>query len=71
MEFGPGMFSNQSLLDDLDSVPTDHMKISILDTECPMVVQVHMSGPLLLWGCVVLLVTLNMDRVGSWTGMGV
>ena len=71
MEFGPGVFSNQSLLNNLDSVPTDRTKISILDTEHPMVVQAHMGGPLLLWGCVILLVTLNMDRVGSWMGTGV
>ena len=65
------MFSNQSLLDDLDSIPTDHTNINILDMECPMVVYVHVGRPLLLWGLVILLITLNMDRVGSWIGMGV
>ena len=36
-----------------------------------MAVQAHMAGPLLLWGLVVLLIALNTDRVGSWTGTGV
>jgi len=63
------VFSNQSLLDDLDSVTTDHTKIKILDTKRAMVVHARMCGPLLL--CVVLLIALNADRVGSRAATGV
>jgi hypothetical protein len=65
------MFSNQGLLDDLDSVMTDCMKINILYTKYPMVVHAHMSGPLFFWGIVILLIAFNTDMVGSWAGMGV
>ena len=65
------MFCNQSLLDNLDGITTDCTKINILNLKCPMIVHVHMYRPLLLWGFVVLLITLDMDRVGSGVGMGV
>jgi hypothetical protein len=65
------MFSNQGLLNDLDSVTTDRTKINILYTKCPKVVHAHMSGPLFFWGIVILLITFNTDTVGSWAGTGV
>jgi hypothetical protein len=65
------MFSNESLLDDLDSIPTDRTNINVLDTEGPVVVQARMAGPILLWGLVVFLIALNTDRVGRWMGTGV
>ena len=70
VQFRPGVFGNQSLLDDLDSIMTDHMKIKILDTKRTMVVHACMCGPLLLWGIVVLLIALNVDRVGSRVATG-
>lgn len=65
------MFCSQSLLNNLDGITTDCTKINILNPKCPMIVHVHMYRPLLLWGFVVLLITLDTNRVGSGVGMGV
>jgi len=70
VQFRPGVFGNQSLLDDLDSVTTDRTKIKILDTKRAVVVHACVCGPLLLWGIVVLLIALDADRVGSRAATG-
>jgi hypothetical protein len=66
VEFRPGMFSDKSCLDDLDSFAADGTKIGILAEKRCIVIQACMDRPLLRRR-VVLLIAFDTN-IESWAG---